>query len=224
MKTLSMDNAKPMYGLCGVFEHAARPREEISMDWRVAKRLEFNDWAMPFVEDCYRTALYLVESEPEAQDLVQKSFVRAYRAWQPFDSSSECRLWLYRIMASVYSRKEQPSVVILENTTDESVSPTWHDDSRFAEAPGQLPTAFISEGDVLKAVRLLPSHIRLTLVLSFLGRCSYDEIAEIAGIPLEYVGFRLREGRHRLSESLKRCSEEQQLGAEGSWGQEKMNG
>jgi len=170
-------------------------------------RKEFELYALPQLEGLYRTALYISENESNAQELVQESFVRAYRFWQEIKSAPKDRVWLFKIMVNTLINKYRlfpgpPTAKDIVDMTDES----WE----FSHWENQYPNvdsvqdAFsaISEDHVKKAIGNLPHEIRLIVVLSLLEEFSYQEIADIAGINLETVKSRLQKGRGLMQREL----------------------
>jgi RNA polymerase sigma-70 factor (ECF subfamily) len=56
---------------------------------------------LPQIDALYRTAIYVLDDESDAQDLVQESFIGAYQSWHEFQYSPDCRFWLFKIMADI---------------------------------------------------------------------------------------------------------------------------
>jgi RNA polymerase sigma-70 factor, ECF subfamily len=171
------------------------------------KREDFEAQAMPQLEDLYRTALYMLDSESNAQDLVLESFVRAYDSWHKCHFSPNCRVWLFRIMVNVLMNKYRPSpsLSVAINSTDEIdgylVFSRWIN-HRPIDDSVQFPFSAISQDHVKEAIRELPNDIRLMVVLSLLVGFSYREIAYISGINLETVKSRLHQGRKLMQREL----------------------
>ncbi|PKK82587.1 MAG: hypothetical protein CVT49_12965 [candidate division Zixibacteria bacterium HGW-Zixibacteria-1] len=167
----------------------------------------FEEYTFPHLEDIYRTAMYLLDNESDAQDLVRESFIKAYESWHEGRFDPGCRIWLFRIMVNVLIKKHwlspNPSSAI--NYTDEVDGYLMY--SRWAkqqsiDSTGQVPFSTISKDDVKKAIRDLPDNIRLIIVLSLLEDFSYREIAEIANINLDTVKSRLNRGRKLMQKNL----------------------
>lgn len=167
----------------------------------------FEEYSFPHLEDIYHTAMYLLDNESDAQDLVRESFVKAHEAWQEGRLDPGCRIWLFRIMVNVLIKKywlsPNPSFAIID--TDEVDGYLMY--SRWAKQQstdntGQVPFSTISKDDIKKAIRDLPDNIRLIVVLSLLENFSYREIADIAGIDLDTVKSRLNQGRKLMQKNL----------------------
>ena len=65
-----------------------------------SKRKEFESEALPHMDALYRTALRMTKNDNDAQDLVQEAMVKAYRHWDKFETGSNCRAWLFKIMTN----------------------------------------------------------------------------------------------------------------------------
>lgn len=177
------------------------------MKQNYVKRNEFEAQAMPHLEELYSTAMYLVDDEADAQDLVQGSFVKAYESWHECQFSSDCRVWLFRIMANIIINKcaQSPGPSATADSFEEIDGYYVH--SRWANHQpiddyGQVPFSEISADHIKKAIGTLTDDSRLIIALSILGGFSYREIAYITGINLEAVRSRLHQGRKLLKREL----------------------
>jgi len=170
------------------------------------KRREFETEALPHMDALYRTALRMTKNETDAEDLVQEAFVKAYRFWDKFETGSNCRAWLFKIMTNIFindyrSKSRSPMSVNMDDIDDNFLF------GQLATlGPGDDPEkqlfAKIFDDDVKKAIEELPDDFRLVVVLSFLEGFSYQEIAEIADLQLGTVKSRLHRGRKLLQKKL----------------------
>ncbi len=170
------------------------------------KRREFEAEALPHMDALYRTALRMTKNETDAEDLVQEAFVKAYRFWDKFETGSNCRAWLFKIMTNIFindyrSKSRSPMSVNMDDIDDNflfgqlaTIGP--------GEDPEKQLFAKIFDDDVKKAIEELPDDFRLVVVLSFLEGFSYQEIAEIADLQLGTVKSRLHRGRKLLQKKL----------------------
>lgn len=170
------------------------------------KRREFETEALPHMDALYRTALRMTKNETDAEDLVQEAFVKAYRFWDKFETGSNCRAWLFKIMTNIFindyrSKSRSPMSVNMDDIDDNFLF-----GQLAAIGPGDDPEkqlfAKIFDDDVKKAIEELPDDFRLVVVLSFLEGFSYQEIAEIADLQLGTVKSRLHRGRKLLQKKL----------------------
>ena len=170
------------------------------------KRKAFEAEALPHMDALLRTALRMAKNQNDAEDLVQEAFVKAYRFWDKFESGSNCRAWLFRIMTNIFindyrSKSRSPMSVNVDEIDDSFLY-----GQLAANAPVDNPErqmfAKIFDDDVKKAIEELPDDFRLVVVLSFLEGFSYQEIAEIADLQLGTVKSRLHRGRKLLQKAL----------------------
>jgi len=177
------------------------------MKRKMAERRDFEAQALPHLEGLYRAALHLLGSESDAQDLTQECFVEAYRSWHERQTSANCRVWLFAIMANALVNKCRPcpNVSNSMNGNDEidtHIAPSLMVAQEPADNPGQIPFSTMSGEDVKKAIGDLPQEFRLPVVLSLLEGFSSREIADIAGVSPQTVISRLNQGRRLIREYL----------------------
>ena len=169
-------------------------------------RKRFEVEALPAMDALYRSALKLTKNSVDAEDLVQEAYIKAYRFWDKFEPGSNCRAWLFKIMTNVFinqyrSRSRSP----VSASSDEL-------DDRFLYAgdlaleqmsdPERELSRNLLERDVHRAIENLPDDFKVVVVLSFLERFSYKEIAKITGLHLGTVKSRLHRGRKLLQKRL----------------------
>ena len=171
-----------------------------------SKRKEFESEALPHMDALYRTALRMTKNDNDAQDLVQEAMVKAYRHWDKFETGSNCRAWLFKIMTNIFindyrSKSRAPVSVDVDDIDDNylygqlaSVGPE--------DNPERHLFAKVFDDDVKKAIEELPEDFRMVVVLSFLEGFSYQEIADITDLQLGTVKSRLHRGRKLLQKQL----------------------
>jgi RNA polymerase sigma-70 factor (ECF subfamily) len=161
------------------------------------------------MDAAYRFALRLTGAHDAAEDLVQDTYFRAYKAWGQYTRGTNCKSWLFTICRNVFLRQRER-----RQRHDEIVSETAHEDpraisreakvfsaSKDADPEGEFFDSIIDE-EVLKAIDALPDEYRTAVVLSDLEDLSYNDIAEIMEIPVGTVKSRLFRGRRQLQERL----------------------
>lgn len=169
-------------------------------------RKQFENEALPHMDALLRTGLRMTKNSGDAEDLVQETMVKAYRFWDKFEPGSNCRAWLFKIMTNIFineyrSKSRTPVSVNMDDIDDNFLYGQLADMS-----PGKNPEeqlfAKIFDDDVKKAIEELPDDFRLVVVLSFLERFSYQEIADIVDLQLGTVKSRLHRGRKLLQKKL----------------------
>lgn len=169
----------------------------------------FEDEALPHMDAVYRFALRLSGSSDKAEDLVQDTFFRAYRAWDQYTPGTRCKSWLFTICRNVFLRQrervQRHDEIISENVPQDSVrvpavNPLW------SSALGQDPEGeffkSVVDAQILEAIDALPDEYRLAVILSDLEGLSYNEVAEMMDVPVGTVKSRLFRGRRQLQKQL----------------------
>lgn len=173
----------------------------------MADRTEFATEAMQFAPSLYTTALRMTRNAADAQDLVQETYLKAYRSYATFDQGTNLRAWMFRILTNTFinnyrakqRRPQESELKDVENLYLYHRLPQLAQMSSSAE--DQLMDMF-AESEVRQALENLPESFLLPVLLSDVEQFSYKEIAEILEIPLGTVMSRLHRGRKALQEAL----------------------
>jgi RNA polymerase sigma-70 factor (ECF subfamily) len=175
---------------------------------RAAKERAFTAEAIPHMDAVYRFALRLSQGRnSEADDLVQETFLRAYRSWHTYERGTECRSWLFTICRNQFlksvSRRQRKEIPSSQFDADvESLAAT----AVFSAIQNANPeTDFFDsfvDADVLAAVDRLPHPFREAVVLSDLEGMAYPQVAGVLGVPVGTVKSRIFRGRRLLQEEL----------------------
>jgi RNA polymerase sigma-70 factor (ECF subfamily) len=166
----------------------------------------FEAEALPLLPGLYSAAFRLTRNASDAEDLVQETYLRAYRGFHQFEPGTNLKAWLYRILTNTFinsyrKRQREPQTDSLDETED------WYLYSRMAER-GTEPSAETSvieslpDEDVQEALSSLPDQFRIAVLLADVEGFSYKEIAEITGVPIGTVMSRLHRGRKALEKRL----------------------
>jgi len=166
----------------------------------------FEAEALPLLQGLYSAAFRLTRNAADAEDLVQETFLRAYRGFHQFEPGTNLKAWLYRILTNTFinsyrKKQREPQTDSLDETED------WYLFSRMAER-GTEPSAETSvieslpDEDVQDALSSLPEQFRIAVLLADVEGFSYKEIAEITGVPIGTVMSRLHRGRKALEKRL----------------------
>jgi RNA polymerase sigma-70 factor (ECF subfamily) len=174
----------------------------------MADQANFERDAMPMAPQLYAAAMRLTRNPSDAEDLVQETFLKAYRAYDTFQEGTNLRAWLYRILTNTFINKyrreaRRPQEVELGELQDmylyRRLASTQGGAARSAE--DQLLEGLV-EADIKRAVEELPENYRLPVLLADLEGFSYKEIAQILDIPIGTVMSRLHRGRKALERAL----------------------
>jgi RNA polymerase sigma-70 factor (ECF subfamily) len=181
---------------------------EPARDGRVRHDLDerFEAEVMPMLPSMYTAALRLTRNPTDAEDLVQETFLRAYRGFAGFEPGTNLRAWLYRILMNTfinsYRKKQREPKTISEDEVED-----WYLYSKMVDG-GAEPSAETSviealpDEDVQEALQSLPEQFRTAVLLADVEGFSYKEIAEIMNVPIGTVMSRLHRGRKALEKRL----------------------
>lgn len=188
----------------------------------MADQANFERDAMEYAPQLYSAALRMTRNPADAEDVLQETFLKAYRAYDTFEEGTNLRAWLFRILTNTYINRyrkqiRRPSEVDLGDVEDLYLyrrvgSAAVSDSLRSAEE--EVLDTFV-ESEVKDAVESLPEHFRLPVLLADVEGFSYKEIAEIMDIPIGTVMSRLHRGRKALQKALFEFARERGLAAEG---------
>jgi len=161
---------------------------------------EFEGLAMPLVNSAYNMARWLVGCDQDAEDLVQETYLRAFRNFNSFMPGTNFRAWIFRILRNTFltscSKLERRMTVQLD-TDDETTLPYAR-----CTTPEALLIESFNIATVRGAIEQLPLAFREIILLHDVEDLSYAEIAEILEIPVGTVMSRLSRARRKVRESL----------------------
>jgi len=175
----------------------------------MADQANFEQDAMQYARQLYSAAMRMTRNPSDAEDLVQETFLKAYRAYHTFEEGTNLKAWLYRILTNTYINKyrkdtRRPSEVDLGSVEDLYLYRNIGSEES-AEAARTTEDRVLDglvESDIKKAVEDLPENFRLPVLLADLEGFSYKEIADILDIPIGTVMSRLHRGRKAMQKSL----------------------
>lgn len=168
---------------------------------------EFEKEAMVHTDALYRSALRMTKNPSDAEDLVQETLLKAYRSFDRFETGTNAKAWLFKIMTNTfinnYRSKQKEAASVSFDDVDDSV---MHSQMSVQLAEGGDPERDfynkIIDRDIVEAVEKLPEEFRLVVVLAFNEGFAYQEIADILGIQVGTVKSRLHRGRKMLQKLL----------------------
>ncbi len=163
---------------------------------------------LPFMDSLYSTAYRMSRNRQDAEDLLQETYLRAYKYYDKFQEGTNFKAWLFKILKNTFinryrKRQRQP----LKNSFDE-IEDAF--ESQLLESPltarGATPEEELMvdslDQDVQRALEALSDDYRIAVELADLQGLSYREIAEQLDIPLGTVMSRLYRGRRKLEAVL----------------------
>src|SRR5579864_7235567 len=174
------------------------PEEQLEYD------RSFEQEALPWLDDVYRFALSLTRNEADADDVVQETFLRAYRSWHTFERGSDARRWLFTICRNAFLRTRERArhQVELEDGDVESLASQIAETSGARQGDEQLLSRLDLGPALVKALGQLSEPFRSAVTLVDVEDQSYEAASEILGVPLGTVRSRLFRGRRLLQQML----------------------
>ena len=186
----------------------------------MADQATFADQAMELMPSLYAAALRMTRNAADAEDLVQETYLKAYRGFGGFEQGTNLKAWLYRILTNTYintyrAKKRRPE----ESELDEI------EDLYLYRRIGGLEAAMagrsaedellerFTDHEVKQAIEALPENFRMAVLLADVEGFAYKEIADILDIPIGTVMSRLHRGRKALQKQLYEFAVERNLTA-----------
>lgn len=172
-----------------------------------SRRKAFEDLAMPLAEILYATAYRMTGNSAKAEDLVQETYVRAWKNFDRFEQGTNFKAWAFKIMIFV-NRNDR------RNPRQREVTVDFSGEEHPVEAPAQVEGSNVTgvnwqdlygelvEDEFKRALDRLDEDQRTVLMLVTLGELSYQEVAEALSVPIGTVMSRLFRARKRLQEDL----------------------
>ena len=171
------------------------------------KREEFAKWALPLMDQVYTASLYLTHRREDAEELLQETFLRAYRFWHQFAPGTNCRAWLMKILHNNFKNhyrerhREQQTVEFDESAYEPG-------SAMMVDGPGGDPQEVVLsqllDAEVESALRSLPVEFLEAVLLVDMQELTYEEAAVVLGCPIGTVRSRLSRGRRLLHASLQK--------------------
>ena len=184
----------------------------------MADRKTFATEAPQYAQQLFAGAVRMTRNRADAEDLVQETYLKAWRAYDSYEEGTNLRAWLFRIMTNTYINKYNAAQRRPTETDLDEVEELFLyrrlgtiDQSRMnASAEDQMMELF-TDDEVRGAIEELPEAFRLPLVLSDVEGFAYKEIAEMLDIPIGTVMSRLHRGRKLMQKRLYEFARERGL-------------
>ena len=184
----------------------------------MADPANFADDAMPLMSSLYSSALRMTRNAADAEDLVQETYLKAYRAYERFEAGTNLKAWLHRIQTNTYindyrKKQRRPDETDLAEVEDLYLYRRLGglEGARIGRSAEDDLLDLFAEHEVKEAVESLPDHYRLPVLLADVEGFAYKEIAEILDVPIGTVMSRLHRGRKQLQKQLYTFAEQRRL-------------
>jgi RNA polymerase sigma-70 factor, ECF subfamily len=175
----------------------------------MADQAVFADLAMEYMPALYTAALRMTRNPADAEDLVQETYLKAYRAFSTFELGTNLKAWLYRILTNTYintyrASKRRPEIADVEDVEDLYLYRHLTGDGTATQGRSAEDEALerFTDTDVKEAIESLPDNFRMAVLLADVEGFSYKEIADITDVPIGTVMSRIHRGRKALQKAL----------------------
>ena len=186
--------------------------ERLIADFKEGSRERFDELVQAYTQKLYRLAYGLLGNHHDAEEVVQDSFVRAYRGLDNFRGDSSFETWMHRITMNLARNKfhwnrrrgEGVTVSLSEQNdfSDESESSVELELPDTSYSPDRLMQKVETQSNVIRGMNQLPETLREAMVLRHVKDMPYEEIARILNCPVGTVKSRIARGRELLREYL----------------------
>lgn len=175
----------------------------------MADQATFERDALEYARQLYSAALRMTRNPSDAEDLVQETYLKAYRAYGSFEEGTNLKAWLYRILTNTFINKYRSDSRRPKQTELGDIEDLYMyrrigggDSAEASRSAEDRVLDGLVESDIKLAVEELPENFRLPVLLADLEGFSYKEIAEILDIPIGTVMSRLHRGRKAMQKRL----------------------
>ena len=160
--------------------------------------------ALPHLSTIARVANALTGDAADTEDLVQETFLRAYRHWHTFQPGSDCKSWLATICRHTFAelRRRQNRAVVVDDQELESLAAARALKTARAKGVDDMFARLDLGPAIAKAIRALEPHYRDVVLLVDIDGFSYEEVATSLDVPVGTVRSRLYRARRQLQEAL----------------------
>jgi RNA polymerase sigma-70 factor (ECF subfamily) len=168
-------------------------------------RADFERAAIPHMTVLHNRAMFLTTNSDDAKDLLQETYLKAYRFWDKFEKGTNVKAWLYEIMKNSYinhyrKKTKEPKPVEFDESLIHHLHPR-NPPSELRQIEAKAPHD-VFEDEIALSLESLPSDFRTVVILSDMEDLTYEEIANVIAVPLGTVRSRLHRGRRLLRERL----------------------
>ena len=169
---------------------------------------EFERVALPHLSHLYTAAYYLTKNEAEAEDLVQETYLRAFRFFDKFEPGTNSKAWLLSIQRNLFinryrQKRREPEMVDWEKIEQDYESMVEQGERAEKENPENLFFSQLMDHEVEEALKEIPEEFRTAIILVDIEELSYEEAAKVMECPVGTVRSRVSRGRRMLQVALR---------------------
>ncbi|MEP7147113.1 MAG: sigma-70 family RNA polymerase sigma factor [bacterium] len=179
--------------------------EQVSEEELKKRKEDFDAEAMPHMNLLHNYAYKITGNQLDADDLLQETYLRAFRFFNKFERGTNCKAWLFRIMKNLFINKyrknqKEPGKVdydeienFFDNIRSDKIDSTDLQEKVFSN---------LLDDDLTNALNSLQDDFKTVVILCDLEGLSYEEIADFVQCPIGTVRSRLHRGRKMLQQKL----------------------
>ena len=173
----------------------------------MVNKAEFTTEAMQYAQSLYSTALRMTRNQSDAEDLVQETYLKAFRSYGSFETGTNLKAWLFRILTNTFintyrAKQRRPQESDLGSVEDLFLYKRLPSLAGLSESAEEQLLDLFPAAEVREAIENLPETFLLPMLLNDVEGFSYKEVAEILDIPIGTVMSRLHRGRKTMQEAL----------------------
>ncbi len=184
----------------------------------MADQERFTELAMEHMDSLYSGALRMTRNPSDAEDLVQETYLKAYRSFASFTEGTNLKAWMYRILTNTYintyrAKQRRPDETDLGELQDLYLYRRLGgaEGASRGQSAEDVLMASLTEHEIVEALESLPDSFRMAVLFADVEGFSYKEIAEILDVPLGTVMSRIHRGRKALQKALATFAEDRGL-------------
>lgn len=184
----------------------------------MSTRETFADDAMQYAPQLFSTAMRMTRNRADAEDLVQETFMKAWRSFNSYEQGTNLRAWLFRIMTNAFINRYNAKQRRPEETELDDVEELFlyrrigaFDQTKITASAEDQMLELFTDDEVKRALEDLPDTFRLPVLLSDVDGFSYKEISEMLDVPIGTVMSRLHRGRKAMQKGLYEYAKERGL-------------
>jgi RNA polymerase sigma-70 factor, ECF subfamily len=180
--------------------------------------LRFERDVTPLLPRLYNQALRMTNNHADAEDLLQETMFKAYRAFRTFREDTNLSAWLYRIMTNNYingyrARQRRPAQYPIEQFTDMQLAADAQQFPTGQRSAEDQVLEMLPDDDIKSAMQALPDQFRTAIYYADIEGYRSREIADLTDVPIGTVVSRIHRGRRQLRRGLANVARERGLDA-----------
>lgn len=166
---------------------------------------DFGSGQLPFRDQLFKTALRLTRSVEESEDLLQETYLKAYRHYHQFTEGTNLKAWLFRILKNTFingyrRNRNRPQMLDFDELRDSGDG--FDDGVPMSQDPEIDYLGQELDHEIREALMALPHHYRMAVLMVDLQGLSYQEVADALAVPIGTIMSRLYRGRKKIERAL----------------------